>query len=195
MLYQQRQDLILASSSPRRSEFLSNLGIRFTISPAECDEAILPDEDPEAYVRRLARKKAMVIARTSPDAWIIGADTSVILNGVIFGKPSSKADACAMLRKLQASEHKVTGAFALVNESSSICHIEAHTTSVFMRSMSEDEIAAYVETGEPLDKAGAYAIQGIGGAFVTGIAGSYSNVIGLNIEALVNALKSFGVLV
>ena len=173
---------------------LSSLGIRFEVVAADLDETILAGESADSMVQRLASAKAQAIARRFPAAWILAADTTVVLDQVILGKPSDAADAGAMLNKLSAREHIVLSAFSIINLDRGVSHTETHQSKVRMAAMSRALIADYVATGEPLDKAGAYAIQGLGAALVEGIEGSYTNVVGLNLSALVEALRRYGCL-
>ena len=187
-----RSELVLASTSPRRKELLSGCNLEFIIQAPDCDESVLPRESPEAMVRRLALAKALSVASNFQQSWVIGADTTVAINGEILGKPLDKIDAFRMLSKLQGTQHQVWGGLALVNQSRNIQWVESHCSSVQLVNLSVDEIEQYIETGEPFDKAGSYAIQGIGAGFVSEIIGSYTNVVGLNLSALLQALKSQG---
>ncbi|MGH9803631.1 MAG: Maf family protein [Candidatus Acidiferrales bacterium] len=175
--------LILASSSPRRVEVLRNAGFDFEIMPARVDESARPGEAPVALAERLARAKAKDVAsRLAPetDAAVLGADTVVVSDeGELLGKPSSPADAVAMLEKLSARPHDVITGVALVSAGGSRARVAHELTRVFFRALTREEIEGYVATGEPLDKAGAYAIQGGAGRFITRIEGCYFNVMGL----------------
>jgi septum formation protein len=168
--------LILASGSPRRRELLAQLGIAFTVEPADLDEAPLTGERPDAYVARVAMDKARAVAAKRPGEWVLAADTSVVLGERILGKPRDAADARAMLKDLAGCTHRVITSVALAGR-----HEEAVQVSceVELRAASDAELAWYVDTKEPMDKAGAYAIQGIGGFLVRAIRGSYSCVVGL----------------
>jgi septum formation protein len=145
-------------------------------------------------VERLALVKAQAVAAFCPDAYVIGADTTVYINGESLGKPTCVAEAHAMLRTIQGKTHEVWGGIAVVRSNSNFAECWSHVTSVTMRPMNDSEIVKYVATGEPLDKAGAYAIQGIGLQFVDRIEGSYSNVVGLNIAVLMDKLRACGAL-
>ncbi len=189
--------LILASASPRRAEILRNAGFEFEVYPAHVDEARIPGESPEDYVRRLADAKARLAAehaaRKHTRAIIIGADTAVVAAGELLGKPSGIEDAGRMLRLLSGRTHDVlTGVSVLrVPEGSSALHVE--TTRVTFLELSNNDIDDYIATGEPFDKAGAYGIQGIGGRFVARIEGCYFNVMGLplaRVASLIRALES-----
>jgi len=145
-------------------------------------------------VKRLALLKASTVAESFPDKWVLGADTDVILDGRVLGKPASKLDAEQLLETIQGRSHLVWGGFALLNKTLALTHVEVHVSRVTMTTMDRATIRAYVETGEPLDKAGAYAVQGIGAMLVQSIEGSYTNVVGLNLEALMLALLKYNIL-
>jgi septum formation protein len=179
--------LILASASPRRRELLRNAGIAFEVQPADVAEVPLPGELAQALAERLAREKAMAIARSRPTDVVLGADTVVVVDGEILGKPADAADAARMLRLLSGREHQViTGVCLVVNGQ---CSVASETTSVTMSEISEKEIAEYVATGEPMDKAGAYAIQGIASRWIPRIEGDYSNVVGLPVALVWRMLQ------
>lgn len=180
--------IVLASSSPRRRELLANCGMPFRIDVPDCDETPVAGEGAEAMVRRLALLKAKVVAERHPDSYVLGADTTVFIDDEALGKPESPADAERMLGRISGRTHEVWGGFAWVNLARGVEHVEAHRSSVTMTEITPAERARYVATGEPLDKAGAYAIQGIGLQFVERISGSYSNVVGLDIAAVRRAL-------
>jgi septum formation protein len=189
--------LILASASPRRAQILRDAGFDFEVCPADVDEIRLPGESPEDYVRRLADTKACSaaeqLARKHTRAIIIGADTAVVVAGELLGKPSDVEDARRMLRLLSGRTHEVlTGVAVLrVPEGFSALHVE--TTRVTFLELADSDIENYIATGEPLDKAGAYGIQGIGGKFVREIEGCYFNVMGLPLSrvwSLVRAIES-----
>ncbi len=179
--------LVLASASPRRQELLRNAGILFELQPAQIPEDPLPQEDPQACAERLAREKALAIARQRPDAIVLGADTVVVVDGQILGKPSDPADASRMLRMLSGRQHQVITGVALV--ASGQCVVASETTSVTMLQITAQEIAEYVATSEPIDKAGAYAIQGLASRWIPRIEGDYSNVVGLPIALVWRMLK------
>lgn len=182
--------VVLASGSPRRLELLRRLGIEPSVRPADIDESLLPGEAPDAHVARLAEAKADAIAR-GVGGLVIAADTVVVLDGEVLGKPIDHDDASAMLRRLSGRDHWVLTGVAVRHDGRRAAAVEA--TEVRFRPISDDEIAAYVATGEPLDKAGAYGIQGAGGMFVDGIRGSDSNVIGLPLATLVRLAADVGV--
>ncbi len=188
----QHSPIILASSSPRRKELLSQAGVAFTIVVSGCDETPIPGESAREMVERLAVVKAAVVADQHPHAYVIGADTTVCIDGEVLGKPESFEDACSMLRKIQGRTHEVLGGIAIINRAHGIEKRWSHATKVTMAPMSEEVIARYVRSGEPMDKAGSYAIQGLGLQFVDTVEGSYSNVVGLNISALMVELVGLG---
>jgi len=172
---------MLASGSPRRRELLARLGVRFTIHSPDIDERPQPDEDPVAYVERLARLKARVVSTMwarKPDQIVLAADTTVALSGSILGKPEDAAEAGVMLRALSGRTHHVHTAIAVCPPAGPMAS-SVTTTAVTFRDLSRDEIADYVATGDPLDKAGGYGIQGDAGRFVARVDGSLSNVVGL----------------
>jgi septum formation protein len=179
--------LVLASSSPRRRELLGILGIHFAVQHADIDESVRPAESPTAYAARLAREKAETVARAHPEAPVLGADTTVILGDQILGKPEDAADARRMLRALSGKTHQVVTAVCLVMDGHAHEHVE--TTTVFMRAIPEPEIDAYIASGEPLDKAGAYAIQGGAAKWIYRIEGDYFNVVGLPVAAVWDLLE------
>jgi septum formation protein len=187
-------DLILASSSPRRKELLENCGLSFRILKPDTDEEPCAGESPEAMVLRLALEKARCIARQNPDSWVIGADTTVTIGGVILGKPADSREAAAMLERIQGQTHEVWGGTAIVNERRGIAINESHVTRVKMATMDAATIKRYAGSGEPLDKAGAYAIQGAGVFLVEGIDGSYTNVVGLPVSAIIRSLQKLEVI-
>jgi nucleoside triphosphate pyrophosphatase len=185
--------LILASASPRRRELLHQIRVAHRCDPADIDEAVLPGEGAEEYVQRMAREKAAVVAlrHSGVSCVILAADTSVVVDDVILGKPEDHADALAMLSRLTGGEHRVLTAVCLVDgHSEKTVLVE---TVVEFLSLGLEECEAYLATDEPWDKAGAYAIQGIAGAFVKGIRGSYSNVVGLPLAETWQLLKEAGV--
>lgn len=182
--------LVLASGSPRRRAFLEQLGLSFTVTPAELDEQLLPGELPAAYVERLARQKAQTVARRHPGARILAADTTVVLGEEVLGKPGDPAEALTMLRRLCGRTHRVLTGVALSGEELRARVVE---TRVVFREASDAELSWYVATGEPLDKAGAYGLQGIGGFLVRRIEGSHSNVIGLPLAETLELLATEGI--
>ena len=179
--------LILASASPRRSELLRNAGIVFEVQPADVSEAPLPGEPAKALAARLAREKAMAIAQRRPADVVLGADTVVLVDGEILGKPADNKDAARMLRLLAGRRHQVITGVCLV--AAGKCAVASETTSVTMSEISDEDIAAYIATGEPMDKAGAYAIQGIASRWIPRIEGDYSNVVGLPVALVWKMLQ------
>lgn len=177
--------LVLASASPRRAELLRLAGYAFTVAPADLDETPEPGEAPDAYVRRLAEAKARAVAASRPEAVVLGADTTVVVDGDLLGKPVDDAEASAMLRRLQGRAHDVLTGIAVVGPAGRASAVAA--TRVWFAPMSASEIAGYVASGEARDKAGAYGIQGLASRYVTRIDGSYPNVVGLPV-AVVHAL-------
>ena len=184
-------DLVLASHSPRRRDLLGLLGHPFTCDVSTVDETSLPDEKPHAHVTRLSEMKARDVASRHEGALIIGADTVVVLDERILGKPTSPEHAVDMLMTIQGRIHTVFTGFALYNARSTDVFSSYETTLVTMRSMSRDIALRYVETNEPLDKAGSYGIQGYGAALVTSITGCYFNVMGLPLARLMDSLETF----
>jgi len=180
--------LVLASRSPRRAELLAAAGIDFTVRAAEIDETPRQGETPFAYVLRLAEEKARAV-ECGPDEVILGADTTVVLDGEILGKPLDAADAARMLTALSERKHEVVTGVCVRGPGRSVC--EAAATSVWFAPMTEAEIAEYVASGEPMDKAGAYAIQGLASRYVERIEGSYGNVVGLPVAMVYRMLRQF----
>ena len=187
--------ITLASGSPRRRELLSGLGLEFTVEPSTAEEPP-PNagEKPHDYVLRMAEMKTLDVARNHEGTTVLGADTIVVLNDRIMGKPTSKLDALEMLTALSGQTHQVVTGFCLVLPDGSRLS-RAVGTDVDMRVSTEAELMGYIETGEPMDKAGAYAIQGIGTFLVTAIRGSYTNVVGLPLSRVLDSLLSWGVVV
>ncbi len=177
-----RPGLVLASASPRRRELLASLGIDPWVRPVGVDERALPGEGPADHVRRLAIVKARADAR--PGELVLGADTIVVLDGELLGKPASPGEAEAMLARLAGREHRVLTGVALFEPDTGRLAARVSETRVRLAALSAEAIRRYVATGEPLDKAGAYAIQGWGGLFVEGITGDYGTVVGLPLVAL-----------
>jgi septum formation protein len=190
--------LVLASGSPRRHQLLAELGVTFDVRPADVDETPRPGEDAEALVRRLAVDKAEAGLATAPErpVVVLAADTLVAVEGEVLGKPADAADATRMLRTLSGTRHQVlTGvavATADVTGTASSLSVEVATTHVHMAPWTDDEIAAYVASGEPMDKAGSYAIQEVGDRKVTRIEGSFDNVVGLPLELTRRMLAEAG---
>lgn len=182
----------LASASPRRRELLQQLGVACVVRPADVDESRRTGESPAEYVRRVAVDKARAVAASGaePAALVLAADTAVVHAGNIFGKPADRADALRMLACLSDSVHEVYSGVALL--SAGECRDAVNRSEVRFRPISEAEAAAYWDTGEPADKAGAYAIQGLGAVFVESLQGSYSAVMGLPLYETARLLEAFG---
>jgi len=185
--------LVLASASPRRRALLTILVAAFEVRPADIDERLEPGEAPEAYVSRLAVEKAGRISEGAPERWVIGADTAVVCDGECLGKPQDENQACEMLRSLSGRTHKVYSAVALTGPGSGVTTALSITSVQFER-LPDDWIVRYVASGEPLDKAGAYAIQGQAAAWISAISGSYSGVVGLPLYETAELLRSAGLL-
>jgi septum formation protein len=184
--------VVLASSSPRRRQLLELIGIEHEVRPANIDEMMRPREAPRRHAERLAREKASVVARRDPDLITIGADTVVVINRKVLGKPRDEAEAFSMLSHLSGREHTVITAVAVARGRKLRSAIEE--VSVKFRRLRSDEIEAYVATGEPMDKAGAYGIQGYGATIVERIEGDYFAVMGLPLMRLVGLLREVGVI-
>ena len=185
-----RVRVVLASGSPRRLDLLRRIGIEPDVRPADVDEAPLPGESPQDLVGRLARLKAEA-AEASPDDLLVAADTVVVLDGRILGKPAGRADARSMLASLSGVSHTVVTGVHVGHRGRTADAVEE--TTVVFRQLSDHEVDAYVATGEPLDKAGAYGIQGAGGMFVESITGSDTNVVGLPLATVVRLAAAVGV--
>lgn len=180
--------IILASSSPRRQEFLSLLGLEYRTVPAIIDETPAIGESPECFARRMAVAKAEQIATISPESCVIGADTVVALDQTLFGKPSDRHEALTTLKKLQGQTHQVITAFAILLKHRAVEELGTITTLVTFDTFSDDILQAYVDSGESMDKAGAYGIQGKGTFLIRSITGSYSNVVGLPVNEILQRL-------
>lgn len=187
-------DLLLASASPRRRELLEQIGVNFIYQGQDLDESIHPDEQAVAYVERLARAKAKAGAQTSVLP-VLGSDTCVVLGGEILSKPATVEEAKAMLKKLSGVEHLVCTGIAVAKAATDNVNINSQVvqTRVQFCTLTDDMIDQYVATGEPMDKAGSYGIQGKAAVFVSGIIGSYSNVVGLPLMETANLLKQYHV--
>lgn len=185
---------ILASGSPRRKRLLTQVGLDFEVIVSGADETPLPGETPGPHTRRLAESKARAVAAEHPERWVLGADTTVAIDERFLGKPLGEDEAFAMLSTIAGRWHTVVSSFAIVSESSGRSAVETVKTRVFVRSLTPSEIRWYIATGEPMDKAGAYAVQGIGACIVERIEGSYTNVVGLPLAETVRAFESLGLL-
>jgi septum formation protein len=183
--------LVLASASPRRQELLRNAGISLVVQPADIDETPRAGELPRDYAERLAREKALAVWRLRPQDVVLGADTIVVVDEMILGKPADAADAARMLRLLSGRVHRVITGVCVVDAVAAgqlpVVRTTSETTLVTMNELSDEEIRDYIATGEPMDKAGAYAIQGMASRWIPRIEGDYSNVVGLPV-ALVHAM-------
>jgi septum formation protein len=211
---QNKPELILASSSPRRQELLREIGIPFQVHAANINEDQKPEEAPIAYALRLAREKAEAVAARYPESYVLGADTIVVLKGEVLGKPIDHADAVRMLRLLSGQTHEVTTAVSLIAPNAlapntsvlphtsapntvapgTLAETRASTTKVYFREIAEAEIQKYVAGGEPMDKAGAYAIQGGASRWTDRIEGEYSNVVGLPLSLVTEMLRINGLM-
>jgi septum formation protein len=183
--------LVLASSSPRRQELLHTAGIAFVVDPADLPESQRAGEEPLAFALRMAREKAQAVFARRPNDVVLGADTIVVVDGKVLGKPSDAEDAARMLRLLSGRSHEVTTAVCLLGPRLEECASE--TTTVTMTPISEAEIEDYVASGEPLDKAGAYAVQGRASRWVSRIEGCYFNVVGLPVPRVYEMLRKLRV--
>ena len=190
--------IVLASASPRRQELLRNAGIPFVAHPADIDETLRSGESPRNCAERLAREKALAVSQTRTQDWVLGADTIVVVDDNILGKPRDRDDAMRMLRLLSGRTHNVVTGVCLVSPASAESQSKPRTTSestlVSFCKISEEEIREYVATGEPMDKAGAYAIQGMASRWIPRIEGDYSNVVGLPVALVYRMLREQGAL-
>ena len=184
--------LVLASASPRRSELLESAGISFRVVPADICEKPLPEEEPVDHVLRLAEEKAKAAAAATEGRFFLGADTIVLCQGEIMGKPKDAADAERMLKKLSGIPHEVVTGYAIFDKERNGAVREAVRTKVYFKKLRDEEIASYIATGCPFDKAGAYAIQGGAAHMVQRIEGSYTNVVGLPLCEVVESLRVLG---
>ena len=183
--------VILASQSPRRRELLTLVGITHDVRPADIDEVYGPGEKPREHAERLAREKAEVIAAREPGAFVIGSDTIVVVDGDVLGKPVDEADAARMLARLGGRSHTVITAIAVAWRGET--HSAVEEVGVTFHPLTDDEIAAYIATREPMDKAGAYGIQGYGATLVARVDGDYFAVMGLSLQLLIRVLRSLGI--
>jgi septum formation protein len=182
--------LVLASASPRRQALLAQLRLSFLVDPADVDESVRPGESPRTYVQRLAQQKAVAVSHRHPGKVVLGADTTVTLDGDVLGKPKNAEEALAMLSRLTGRTHRVITAVATAGPTNAVQAVE---TRVTFADASWEALDFYARSGEPLDKAGAYALQGLGGFLVERISGSHSNVIGLPLVETVALLQAAGV--
>jgi septum formation protein len=186
--------IILASQSPRRDYLLSQAGITFTVIPSNVDETTVPISAPETYVKDLAEAKANDVSAKHPDSWVIGADTIVLINDTILGKPDSRNAARNMLKQLSGKSHHVYTGYAICCKSKAQMFSNTVKTEVVFKDLSDDEIEWYIHTKEPFDKAGAYAIQGLGTFLVRRINGSYTNVVGLPVCEVIEFFIQAGII-
>ena len=187
--------IILASASPRRKELLEKISLKFEVDASGCDEEINSGLDPQEIVQQLSIIKAKSVAARHKNAIVIAADTIGVIGDRILGKPHTKNEARKMLRAISGKSHSVITGFSIIDTTTDKIVTGTVDTRVYIKKLSDEEIDAYVATGEPLDKAGAYAIQGMGAVIVEKIEGDYYNVMGLPLHALAEALKEFGIYV
>lgn len=185
--------LILASKSPRRRYLLEQAGLSFSVIPSDIDETTVPLSSPEVYVRVLSEAKSEYIAKKYPEKWVIGADTIVLKDGAVLGKPSSIDEARSMLNQLSGQPHQVFTGYSILCKAKNRKFSETVQTEVLFKNLSDEEIEWYIRTKEPFDKAGAYAIQGLGTFLVKRINGSYTNVVGLPVCEVIEFLIQEGV--
>ena len=185
--------IILASASPRRKELLEKIGLKFEVDASDCAEEIDPALEPDELVHRISLAKAKSVTSRHKDTIIIAADTIGVIGKKLLGKPHTADEARKMLAQISGKSHEVITGFTVLDTASNKVFSGTVNTKVYIKKLTGQEIAAYVRTGEPLDKAGAYGIQGLGAVIVEKIEGDYYNVMGLPLNALTNALKEFGV--
>lgn len=185
-------ELVLASASPRRAELLDRVGLTFRVVPAHVDESVLPGETADAYVVRVATDKAMAVGAGAPGAVVLAADTSVVLDGEALGKPTDSAHALELLGRLSGRSHRVLSAVVVV-DTDAVVHTTLAGATVTMAQLGAEELAWYVDSAEPMDKAGAYALQGRGAALVERVEGDPTTVIGLPLRATLDLLRAAGV--
>jgi septum formation protein len=186
-------DFILASASPRRRELLTQIGLSFQVVPSKIAEINHCGMKPHVHATHFAEAKSKEVANRHPDKWVLGADTIVVSAEEILGKPADFTEASSMLSRLAGRSHRVITAISLVHSGMQVVESEWVETKVFMRSLSVEDIEGYIRTGEPMDKAGGYGIQGIGGCLIQRIEGSYSNVVGLPLCETLELLRRHGV--
>jgi septum formation protein len=185
--------IVLASASPRRKELLQKIGLKFEVDASNCAEEIDPAMKPDEIVRRISAAKAKAVASRHKDAVIIAADTIGVIGKKLLGKPHTAAEARKMLAQISGKSHKVITGFTVLDTATRKIVSGTVSTRVYIKKLNEKEIDAYVATGEPLDKAGAYGIQGLGAVIVEKIDGDYYNVVGLPLSALTEVLREFGI--
>jgi len=185
--------IILASASPRRKELLKKTGLKFKVEPSNYEENISPELEPHELAKSLSLEKAKRVAKNHKNALVIAADTFIVFEGKILGKPPTETEARKMLETITGRHHLVITGFTIIDTENNKALSKSVETKVYIRKLTSNEIDAYVKSKEPLDKAGAYAIQGLGSVIVEKIEGDYFNVIGLPLNALAESLKEFGV--
>ncbi len=190
---QNKPRLILASNSPRRSYLLEQAGLTFTVIPSGFDEKSVTVSKPENYVKVLAEAKASDVSKSYPESWVIGADTIVVIDGIILGKPDSKEQARTMLKRLSGKTHHVYTGYCICCRAKERSFSDTVKTDVLFKNLADNEIEWYINTSEPFDKAGAYAIQGLGTFIVKSIKGSYTNVVGLPVCEVIEYLIGEGI--
>jgi len=187
------QPLVLASTSPRRQAYFSDLGLDFTVCAADIDEQAMPGENPESFVLRLAREKAVAVRDLYPESWVVAADTVGSIDGRLLGKPRDTEEAVAMLLALSGREHHVLTGFCVTCRKEDVLVTQAVESAVRFSAFGPEVARVYAETGEPLDKAGAYGIQGKGAFLVERVSGSYSNIVGMPLHEVLAVLLDFRV--
>jgi septum formation protein len=187
--------IILASASPRREELLGKIGLKFEVEPSDYAEDMSSELSPDELARAISLEKARAVASKHKNTIVIAADTFIVFRGKIMGKPNTEAEARKMLMRLRGKAHSVITGFTIMDTEENKVLTKSVETVVYIKNLTSEEIEAYVKSGEPLDKAGAYAIQGLGSVIVERIEGDYFNVIGLPLSALTEGLKEFGVLI
>jgi len=185
--------IILASASPRRKELLENIGLKFEVEPSDYPEDMRSGLSPAELARSISLEKAKAVASKHKKAVVIAADTFIVFRGKIMGKPGTEAEARKMLMRLRGKPHSVITGFTILDTDENRVFTKSVETVVYIKNLTSEEVDAYVKSGEPLDKAGAYAIQGLGSIIVERIEGDYFNVIGLPLSALAEGLKDFGI--
>jgi septum formation protein len=184
--------LVLASASPRRKKLLETVGVDVEVHPSGVGEETVPGESPDRHVARLARAKALEVGRTHLARWVLGADTAVVVDREVLGKPRNEAEAYAMLRKLSGREHFVMTGYFIYHSTGGQFRQGVVKTRVTVKSLTDRDIQGYIRTGEPFDKAGAYAVQGIGMFMIEKVTGSYPNVVGLPVCEVIAHLRDLG---
>ncbi len=185
--------IILASASPRRKELLEKIGLRFKVEPSNYEEDMHSELEPHDFARKISLEKAEAVASKHKNAIVIAADTFIVFGGQILGKPHTENEARKMLETINGTSHSVITGFSIIDTDKNKTLSKSVETKIYIRKLTLAEIDAYVKSKEPLDKAGAYAIQGLGAVIVEKIEGDYFNVIGLPLSALTEALKEFGI--